>query len=150
MFLSEYRHNFDTKGRITIPADYREYLTDGLILTRGLDKNLMVLTPSDFNIIISQIQAMDITQIRTRQLRRSIFSQAHKSLLDSNGRILIPQHLRDFATLNGEATIVGSLDYFEIWDPTAWEDQQSLESEDLSSMGEMVGITFAKKINDGI
>jgi MraZ protein len=124
MFLGQYQHNIDSKGRLTIPVRFRELLsTDGAYVTRGFDHNLMVLTSQTFDEIYSRVNRMSMTDPMARLLKRLIFGSAERVDLDKNGRILLPQFLRDVAELNGDAIIVGVGDYFEIWKPDIWSQQ---------------------------
>ena len=123
MFLGQYQHNVDNKGRLTIPARYRELLDDGAFVTRGFDRNLMVLTINTFEAFSQRVKVMSITDSKARLLRRLLFSNGERVDVDKAGRILIPQFLRQAAGLDGEAVVVGVGDYFEIWSPVHWADQ---------------------------
>jgi len=123
MFLGQYVHSFDEKSRLTVPVKYRELIADGAFVVQGLDRNLMVLTPSAFEIIYQRIMAMNLTDPTARLLRRVILGNASQLDVDKAGRILLPQQLREFAGLDGEAVLVGQGDYFEIWSPTLWQQQ---------------------------
>lgn len=123
MFMSQYEHTIDAKGRLTIPVKYREYLTDGAIITQGFEQNLMALTTQDFENITNRIDAMSLTNPAARQLKRQIFGFAEQVTLDKLGRILIPAYLRDTANLNESAIVVGMSAFFEIWSPERWQKQ---------------------------
>jgi MraZ protein len=123
MFLGQYVHSFDDKSRLTVPARYRELIADGAFVVQGLDRNLMVLTPAAFEIIYQRIMAMNLTDPTARLLRRVILGNASQLDVDKSGRILIPQQLREFAGLDGDAVLVGQGDYFEIWAPKLWQQQ---------------------------
>ncbi len=123
MFLGQYQHRLDNKGRLTIPSRYRELLTAGAYVTQGFDRNLMVLTPETFQNISARVNQMSLTDPVARQLRRLIFATADLVEVDRSGRILIPQFLREVAQLEGEAIIVGAGNYFEIWSPDGWQAQ---------------------------
>ncbi len=123
MFLGQYTYRIDTKGRMTVPARFREELTDGAYISQGFERNLMVLTDSSFELIAKKANEMSITDPTARQLKRLIFASADRVELDRAGRILIPQFLREVANLDGDAIVVGVGDYFEIWSPDAWEPQ---------------------------
>ena len=99
MFLGQYRHNLDEKGRLTIPAKFRDVLAEGAYLTQGFDRNLRLLTESDFNRMAEKINHLSMTDPAIRQLRRLIFANANQVQLDRLGRTLIPQFLREFAGL---------------------------------------------------
>jgi MraZ protein len=126
MFLGRYRHTFDDKGRLTIPARYRELLENGAYVSQGLDRNLMVFTKATFERLSFQLNRMNMTDPTVRQLKRIFFANSDYVEVDKSGRILIPQFLREVSGLNGEAVIVGSGDYFEIWSPEIWEGQEEL------------------------
>lgn len=121
MFLGQYTHSIDPKGRLSIPARFRELLETGAYITQGFDQNLMVLTAEAFERLSAQVNAMSLTDPTSRQLKRLLFAAADRVDLDSSGRIRIPQFLREVAGLNGEAVIVGAGDYFEIWSSPAWQ-----------------------------
>lgn len=124
MFLGQYQHTVDNKGRLTIPARFRDLLAvDGAYITQGFDHNLMVLTPHSFEVVYDRVNRMSMTDPSARLLKRLIFSNADQVTVDKAGRILIPQFLRDAASIDGEAVIVGVGDYFEIWSPSIWEGQ---------------------------
>lgn len=123
MFLNHYHHNLDEKGRLTIPARYRELIAQGAYITLGFDQNLMVLTTSYFNEIAERSAKLSLTDPTSRQLMRLIFSNAERVEIDKAGRILIPQSLREAAHLDAEAVVVGVLTYFEIWSPSLWNHQ---------------------------
>ncbi|MEK6220780.1 MAG: division/cell wall cluster transcriptional repressor MraZ [Chloroflexota bacterium] len=123
MFLGQYRHNIDNKGRLTIPARFRELLAGGAYITQGFDQNLMVLTSPAFSTISERANQMNMTDPTTRELKRLLFATADYIEPDKNGRILLPQFLRELTGLNGEAVLVGVGDYFEIWTPEIWEVQ---------------------------
>ncbi|MBI3160683.1 MAG: division/cell wall cluster transcriptional repressor MraZ [Chloroflexi bacterium] len=123
MFLGQYRHALDDKGRLTVPARFRELLEAGGFVLQGFDRNLMVLTPTTFEAMTAQINQMNMVDPKARELKRLLFSTADRIEPDRNGRILLPQFLRELAGLDGEAVLVGVGDYFEIWAPAAWEAQ---------------------------
>ncbi len=126
MFLGRYHHTLDKKGRLTIPARFRDALEGGAYLVQGFDRNLMVLTPPVFERIYRRVNALSMTDPVARQLKRLIFSAASPVEVDRAGRILIPPYLREAIALEGEAVVVGVGDYFEIWPATAWEEQMAV------------------------
>ena len=121
MFLGQYQHSLDTKGRLTIPSRFREVLAeDGAYIFQGFDQNLLLLTVSSFQRISERVSRMSLTEPNARLLKRLIFSSAERVEADKAGRILIPDFLRKAAGLNGEAVLVGAGDYVEIWEPSRW------------------------------
>jgi MraZ protein len=123
MFLGQYQHAIDDKGRLTIPARFRELLEGGAYVTQGFDKNLMVMTESYFKLVYERLSTMSITDPGTRLLRRMILGNAYPVEVDKVGRVLLPQGLRQFLNLSGEAVVVGQGEYFEIWSPMEWNNQ---------------------------
>jgi len=123
MFLGQYHHSLDEKGRMTIPASFRELLEDGVYLTQGFDRNIKLLTESAFMEMAGKVNKLSETDPKIRKLRRLVFSNAGKVEVDRLGRVLIPNYLRDFAKLEGEAVIVGVGEAIEIWSPEAWQGQ---------------------------
>ncbi len=125
MFLGQFLHSFDEKFRLTVPARFREPLADGAYVVQGLDNNLMVLTAGAFEIVYQRLMAMNMMDPTARALRRLILGNAAELELDSAGRILLPQILRERAGLQNEAVLVGQGDYFEIWNPDSWKAQEA-------------------------
>ncbi|HKJ26790.1 MAG TPA: division/cell wall cluster transcriptional repressor MraZ [Anaerolineales bacterium] len=126
-FLGQYRHNIDDKGRLTVPARFRELLSEGAYITQGFDRNLMVLAAPDFEAMVRKLRSSSsLTNSDDRDLKRLLFSTADKVQPDGNGRILLPQFLRDQHQLDGEVVLVGVGDYFEIWSPENWDQRMGL------------------------
>src|SRR6202142_3153896 len=123
MFLGQYQHNLDEKGRLMVPARFRELLDGGAYITQGFDRCLMVMTSLYFKQVYDSINAMNMADPNARLLRRLIFANAYPVETDKVGRILVPQNLRTFANLEGEAIVAGQGDYFEIWTPAAWDEK---------------------------
>jgi MraZ protein len=130
MFLGRYHHTIDGKGRLTVPARYRDLLAaEGAYLTQGFDQNINVYPPEIFERISARVNQLSMTDPNARSLRRLMFSNAELVTLDRAGRFLIPQFLREELNLDSEAIIVGMGDYFEIWSPAKWVGQTSMMEE---------------------
>ncbi len=130
MFLGRYHHTVDQKGRLTVPARYRDFLAaEGAYLTQGFDQNINVYPIPIFDRISVRVNQLSMTDPSARLLRRLLFSNAELVDLDKAGRILIPNFLREELNLNGEAIIVGMGDYFEIWSPEKWTGQVAIMEE---------------------
>jgi len=125
MFLNQYHHSFDDKGRLTIPAKFRELPAEGAFVVQGLDRNLMVLPPAVFQILYDRLMAMSLTDPAARLLRHIILGNALQVAPDGSGRILLSQNLCDYADLQTEVVFVGQGDYFEIWAARPWQEQQN-------------------------
>jgi MraZ protein len=125
MFLNQYQHSFDDKGRLTIPAKFRELPEAGAVVVQGLDRNLMVLPPAVFQILYDRLMAMSLTDPSARLLRHIILGNALQVVPDGVGRILLSSNLREYADLKNEVVFVGQGDYFEIWATELWKEQQA-------------------------
>ncbi|HEX2995113.1 MAG TPA: division/cell wall cluster transcriptional repressor MraZ [Anaerolineales bacterium] len=125
MFLGQFQHNLDEKGRLMIPARYRELLAAGAFITQGFDKCLMVMTENYFQQVYDRINGMNLADPTARLLRRLILSNAYPVEVDKVGRILVPQNLRQVIALESEAIVAGQGDYFEVWAPAAWNEQMN-------------------------
>ncbi len=123
MFLGHFEHNIDEKGRLTVPARYREQLIDGAYITLGFDSNLWVMPSSEFQLIYTLVDQINMADPNGRLLKRLILSHAQQVESDRLGRILIPQFLRESSHLDSTAYVVGVGRYFEIWSPTLWNVQ---------------------------
>jgi MraZ protein len=123
MFLGQYQHSLDDKGRLMVPARFRELLEGGAFITQGFDRCLMVMTETYFEQVYERVNGMNLADPTARLLRRLIFANAYPVEIDKVGRILVPQNLRQFVGLDGEAIVAGQGDYFEVWTPLAWNAQ---------------------------
>jgi len=123
MFLGQFQHTLDPKGRLMIPAAFRQTLEGGAYITQGFDRCLMVMTEPYFQEVYQRINAMNLADPTARMLRRLILSNAYGVEVDKVGRILVPQNLRQFIGFDGEAIVAGQGEYFEVWTPTDWNSQ---------------------------
>ena len=122
MFLGEYEHNLDDKGRLAIPSRFREDLGDGVVITRGFDRCLMGFPREAWQQLAERVSGLSLGQGEARTLRRLIFSGASDAVLDRQGRILIPQNLREYAGLGDQVIVAGLNTHFEIWATESWND----------------------------
>ena len=124
MFFGQYRHNVDEKGRLIVPARFRDVLAAaGAYVMEGFDRNLMVMTTSTFERITDKVAQTNLLDPKARKLSRKIFSNAYAVDVDRAGRILLPLNLRPLADLETEVIVVGVGDYFELWSPANWASQ---------------------------
>jgi len=141
MFLGEYTHTIDDKGRLTVPAKFRGDLAAGLVVTRGFDTNLMVFPIAGWEELAEKIAAKPLSDPSARAFRRRVFSGAVDLAPDRQGRILLPVNLRSFAELNSDAVIIGMYSYLEIWNVDAWQPvRDEIESGDEIARWENLGI----------
>lgn len=128
MLIGEYQHNIDPKGRVIIPSKFREDLGECFYVTKGLDGCLFVLSPGEWARLQEKIKAMPIS--KSRGLQRFFFSGAAEVEPDKQGRVLLPQTLRDYAGLSRDVTVIGASTRAEIWDSARWEEFNSSLTED--------------------
>ena len=121
MFLGRYAHNLDAKGRLAIPARYRDALAEGVVLTRGIDRCLALYPLAAWRPLAEKVAALPLTDADARNFRRLVFAEAADLELDGQGRILIPPDLRRYAEIEREAFVVGVDTSIEIWSPARWE-----------------------------
>src|SRR5450759_2498413 len=107
MFLNQYQHSFDDKGRLTIPSKFRELPAEGAFVVQGLDRNLMVLPPAVFQLLYDRLMAMNLTDPTARLLRRIILGNALQVMPDGAGRILLSPNLKEYADLKENVIFVG-------------------------------------------
>ncbi len=132
MLIGEYQHNLDAKGRIIVPAKLREEIGDKMIVTRGLDENLYVYAPNEFQTMINKIMELPQTSPQARRLRAVTIARAVELEVDVQGRINLPAKLIESAKLSKRCVIVGNIDHLEIWDEKIWDDYYQMSSENIS------------------
>lgn len=120
MFLGEFEHTIDDKGRVAIPARFREDLGEGLVLTRGFDQCLQAFPRPIWQTVSKRVSELSMGNADARTLRRLLFSGAAEVEIDRQGRILIPQNLREYAGLAEQVVITGMDTYFELWSTERW------------------------------
>lgn len=125
MFLGQFQHTIDEKGRMTIPVRYRELLEGGAYITEGFESSLMVLRKENFETMSNSIAKESLTNPLAREFKRIIYGGARELEFDKAGRILIPAFLREMAQLTSDAVVVGMGESFEIWSPENWKLRQS-------------------------
>lgn len=136
MFLGRHSHNLDEKGRLALPARYRDELRDGVVITRGFDNCLLVYPMAAWAPLAERVSALSIGDPDVRLLRRMLFANATDLMLDRQGRILVPAELRAHAGLDREAIVVGMHSFIEIWSPDGWAAQDELVERDGASIAE--------------
>ena len=120
MFLGEYEHSVDVKGRVAVPAKFRPQLETGLVITRGFDRCLQVHPIEGWQVLSEHVSTSPIGQPEARQLRRLIFAGAFDTEIDKQGRILVPASLREYAGIGESVIVAGMNTFFEIWAKDAW------------------------------
>jgi len=120
VFLGTHTPRLDVKGRVILPAKFREQLEPGVILTRGQERCIYVFTVAEFERIHEQLRSAPLSSKQARDYIRVFLSGASDEALDKQGRVTIPQNLREYAGLNRELTVIGAGSRAEIWDSAAW------------------------------
>lgn len=136
MFSGTFTPKLDEKGRLFLPAKFREALADGLWVTRGQERCLTIYAPEDFERMAARLREASQTQVRIRAYVRMLFSAATEETPDKQGRINIPGPLRDYAGLTKDVVVIGSMDRIEIWDPKAWEAYSGEQEAAFAELGE--------------
>lgn len=133
MFLGQFSYTLDSKGRLTIPSRFREELPAEVVVTRGMDRCLVLYPIDVWKEISGKVTSLSITDPRARSLRRLLFADAINLELDRQGRVLIPDRLRDYAglELSSDVVIVGLDSFVELWDPERWHKQNDSQMETL-------------------
>lgn len=142
MFIGEYNHVVDTKGRMFIPAKFREELGERFIVTIGLDRCLFVFPAETFNIYKEKLDAISLANKDARNFTRFFFAGAGECEFDKQGRIMLPQKLRTYANLEKDVTVVGVSGRIEIWNKEDWDREHSIENfspDELSEKMELLG-----------
>lgn len=124
MFLGQYAHALDAKGRLTVPVRFRPALATGAYVTQGFDRNLVVYTTDSFERLAARANHLTTTDPEARAVRRVLFGGATEVGLDSVGRILLPEFLRQYAGIESDTVLVGAGEYFEIWSAGIWAGEQ--------------------------
>jgi MraZ protein len=128
MLIGEFHYNIDQKGRLMIPAKFRQRFGLEAVVTRGLENCLFVFPKDEWEKVVEKILKLPLSQANSRAFARLMFSGAYESTIDNQGRILIPEYLRAYAKLSKKVVIVGLYSRIEIWDEKLWEEYKK-ESE---------------------
>ncbi|BAC13417.1 division/cell wall cluster transcriptional repressor MraZ [Oceanobacillus iheyensis] len=129
MFMGEFLHSIDTKGRIIVPSKFRDNLGSSFVVTRGLDKCLFAYPMDEWKILEEKLKQLPLTKKDARAFTRFFFSGAIECEVDKQGRINIPANLRNYAGLEKDCNVIGVSNRVEFWANDAWEDYVT-ESED--------------------
>ena len=136
MFMGEYSHSIDPKGRLIIPAKLREELGDNFVVTKGLDGCLLAYPQEEWQNIEKRFREVPLTTKDARKFSRFFFAGAAQMELDKQGRILLPATLRSFAGLEKDVVLVGVLDRVEIWDKSRWDENNAYDDQDMDEIAE--------------
>ena len=136
MLMGEYNHTIDAKGRLIVPAKFREVLGDEFVVTKGLDNCLFVYTSEDWRKFEEKLRTLPLTNKDARKFTRFFLAGAAEMEIDKQGRIFIPSVLREFAALEKDVVLVGVGSRIEIWDKARWNESISIYDDDMEEVAE--------------
>jgi len=138
VFLGTHTPRLDDKGRLILPARFREELAGGVVITKGQERCLYVFPPAEFRRIAEQLQNQPVTHKAARAYGRVFFASAYDEVPDKQGRVTIPGHLRDYAGLDRDVAVIGASSRVEIWDAQAWEAYVASNEDEFATIEEGV------------
>lgn len=139
MFIGEYNHTIDDKGRLAVPSKFRSKLIKGAVVTRGLDNCLFLYTKEEWTRLAEKLATLPISQANTRAFSRLMLAGAMDVSLDKQGRIILPDYLRKYAGLNKKVIIAGLYSRLEIWDEEAWMKYKGETEKESNKIAEQLG-----------
>lgn len=138
MFIGEYSHSIDDKGRLAVPKKFQEDLKSGLVVTKGLDNCLWVYTYESWKELATKLSKLPISSNNNRAFSRLMLAGAMDVSLDKQGRIVLPDYLRSYAKLGKKVVITGLFDRLEIWDESEWENYKEKTEAESSEIAEQL------------
>ncbi|WP_047151547.1 division/cell wall cluster transcriptional repressor MraZ [Aneurinibacillus tyrosinisolvens] len=138
MFMGEYQHTLDEKGRLTVPSKFREELGERFIITRGLDRCLFVYPAEEWNVLTQKLKSLPFTRADARAFTRMFFSGATECVLDKQGRVNIPALLRAHGMIDKECTLIGVSSRIEIWSTAMWEEYVGKSGDSFNEIAEKI------------
>jgi len=139
MFIGEYSLNMDNKGRMAVPAKFRASLGSGAVLTRGLDKSLFLYPKTAWDQIAKKLAALPISQANSRAFARLMLAGAWDVEIDKQGRMMVPEYLREFAGITKKVVAAGLYDRIEIWNEEEWQQYKANTEKESSNIAEALG-----------
>lgn len=136
MFIGEYRHTVDDKGRLAIPTKFRETLALGAVVTKGLDGCLFVYTAAEWEKLANKIATLPISHANTRSFSRLMLAGAMDVAIDKQGRVVLPDYLRQYAQIEKKVVISGLYNRLEIWDEASWDTYKKDMEKNSASVAE--------------
>lgn len=136
MFIGEYNHSMDDKGRLIMPSKFRDSLGYEFVMTKGLDNCLFVYPKDEWKVLEEKLKSLPLTNKDARAFIRFFFSGATECNLDKQGRVLIPSNLREHSRLEKDAVVIGVSTRIEIWSSTEWSDYNDDDSLSYESIAE--------------
>ncbi|MBI2048115.1 MAG: division/cell wall cluster transcriptional repressor MraZ [Parcubacteria group bacterium] len=139
MLIGEYKHIIDTKKRLSLPAKFRKELGKNIVITKGLDTCLFIYSPKNFQRFLERLKELSVGKSDTRRFNRFVLGGAVDSQIDSLGRILVPDFLKEFAELKNTVVLIGVNDRVEIWDENNWNEYRTQSEKEADILAERLG-----------
>lgn len=139
MFIGEYKHSIDSKGRLAIPVKFRSKIKAGSVVTRGLDNCLFLYTKEEWEKLAEKLATLPLGQSKTRAFARLMLAGAMDVCSDKQGRIILPDYLRKFAKMKKKVIIAGLYSRLEIWDEAQWEKYKTATEKQTDKIAEQLG-----------
>ena len=139
MFIGEYKHSIDDKGRLTLPMKFRLDLSKGAVVTRGLDTSLFLFPKEEWDKLAEKLASLPLGQSNSRAFARLMLAGAMDVEVDKQGRVMLPEYLRSYADLKKSVVVAGLYTRLEIWDEQSWETYKHKMEEDAESVAEQLG-----------
>ena len=139
MFIGEYKHTLDEKGRIAIPSKFRKQLAKGAVVTRGLDTSLFLFPKEEWDKLAEKLASLPLGQSNSRAFARLMLAGAMDVVLDKQGRVVLPEYLRAYAIMKKNVVIAGLFTRLELWDETKWETYKKKVEGDANAVAEKLG-----------
>ena len=138
MFFGTYAPRMDDKGRLTLPAKFRDQLAEGLVVTRGQERCVTVWPLDDFTRMTERLRDAPLTHRGIRDYVRMLSAAAADQVPDRQGRITIPPVLRAYASIDKDVTVIGSMNRVEVWDPAAWQEYSAEQEQKFAELSDEV------------
>ncbi|MDD2646918.1 MAG: division/cell wall cluster transcriptional repressor MraZ [Patescibacteria group bacterium] len=136
MFIGEYHYNIDEKARLAVPVKFRDAFSKGAVVTRGIDACLFLYPKKEWDSLAQKIAQLPLAQSNNRTFSRLMLAGAMDADLDKQGRIILPDYLRRYATINKKVVVAGLYNRLEIWDENKWEEYKSKSEGDSAEIAE--------------
>lgn len=136
MFIGEYSHNLDEKGRLAVPIKFRRALQKGAVVTRGIDNCLFLYTKTEWEKLAEKLATLPIGQSNSRAFSRLMLAGAMDADMDKQGRVVLPEYLRQFAGLKKNVVVAGLYNRLELWDKDQWESYKGKTEAESTAIAE--------------
>ncbi|MFA6474806.1 MAG: division/cell wall cluster transcriptional repressor MraZ [Patescibacteria group bacterium] len=136
MFIGEYQHNIDDKARLALPVKFREDFAHGAVITRGIDRCLFVYSADEWKKLADKLATLPLAQANNRAFARLMLAGAMDCSLDKQGRVVVPEYLRQYAGINKAVVVAGLYNRLEVWDEATWKTYKAATEKESTSIAE--------------